>query len=91
MFLSFQETDQKSVARTLSLQEQLRLRLYSAEAETCATMQIGARPGIVVGNCIHDACSHKVNGRTIVTSGKPNRCQLLIASVDAQSTAYPNS
>lgn len=33
-------------------------------------MQIGARPGIIVGNCIHDACSHKVNGRTIVTSDR---------------------
>ena len=90
--LTVLETDQKSVARTLPLQEQLRLRLYSAEAWTCAMMQIGARPGVMVGTCIHNACSHKVNGRSMVTLGKCKQCQLLIGCVDAQiSTAHSSS
>ena len=38
-------------------------------------MQIGARPGVMVGTCIHNACSHKVNGRSTVTSGKCNKGQ----------------
>ncbi|DBA76908.1 TPA: hypothetical protein ACH3X1_009508 [Trebouxia sp. C0004] len=33
-------------------------------------MHISTRPGVMVGNCIHHACSHKVNGRSIATSDR---------------------